>query len=389
MEDIPYIFSDEEHMSENELLYNGCINEKWHWDGSMMAPLVLTNFPLEYNNGWGSDKYHYITATNSKGTDEPWKFLSDLKYVDGWRYNYFKAVEKNTNDALTQIQGKFKASKKKAILFYIHGWNSEIYSAFCATYKLNKASDYLVVPVIWNTDRGLLSDADYRYDRVVTAPAAGMHLDGLYNSFFKKITTPKSWLCHSMGCFVTQNFVSDLNDDGKFENEAGKFENLFMVAPDVRYDIFNEYTPGAGKDKNECYEGQWNDPDASKRIPDCRSGGGKALSNMRKNKLFVFWNGKDEASWWREFRLKSDLTHNWPISYKGLLGYGNEGRTPSAEFKNLDFVKVSAAQLKKDGASEKEHSFHALQFMIDYYDAQLPSQDRFNGSSLSIEEQKM
>ena len=53
-----------------------------------------------------------------------------------------------------------------------------------------------------------------------------------------------------------------------------------MVAPDVRYDIFIEYPFKSGKDKNECSPDAWNYAHPSKRIPNCRAGGGNAIVKL-------------------------------------------------------------------------------------------------------------
>ena len=132
-----------------------------------------------------------------------------------------------------------------------------------------------------------------------------------------------------MGCYVTQFFASEI-DSKHPATAANLFDIVFMVAPDVRYDIFNEYPFRSGKDKNQCYSYSWNDPDLSKRIPDCRAGGGKALVKLEKgsvygtNILHVLWNKKDEAAWYREQRLNNEALHTWPLSPYGLLNKGNE-----------------------------------------------------------------
>ena len=196
----------------------------------------------------------------------------DVTYVDGWISNYFKVIKMDEEEALTKLESIYESSNKKAVMFYIHGYNCDPYDNFRTMQKANQDSDYLVIPVMWNTARGHTTKFDYRYDRVVTAPRVATQLAKL-ESFFSRVEQKKAWLCHSMGCYVTQFFASEINDLHP-STAANIFDIVFMVAPDLRYDIFNEYPFKSGKDKNECGPDSW-----KKEIPDCRAGGGRRLSN--------------------------------------------------------------------------------------------------------------
>ena len=176
----------------------------------------------------------------------------------------------------------------------------------------------------------------------------------------------KAWLCYIMGCYVTQFFASEL-DSNHQDTAANMFDIVFMVAPDVRYDIFDEYPFGAGKDKNECSPNTWNDPDLSERIPDCRAGGGQALVNLAKggadgtNKFRVYWNQKDKSALWRKLRLNNDPVHAWPLSPLALLSQGNESnRPPQMYFKD----KVEFTKMENKG---DRHGYQMDEDLIGYY----------------------
>ena len=231
-------------------------------------------------------------------------------------------------------------------MFAIHGWNYNPYDYLDHMKKANGMFDHLCIPIMWNTDRGYTTEGDYRYDRDETAPRAAIHLTKL-KSFFSRVEQKKAWLCHSMGCFVTQFFASEL--DSKHPGKAANmFDIIFMVAPDVRYDIFNKYPFKAGKDKNECEPNSWYNPKQWYRVPDCRDGGGQALVKLAKggvdgtNKLRVLWNPKDRTGIARQWRLSNDAFQNWPLSPLGLLNQGDESdRPPTAYFKDkVEFKKV-------------------------------------------------
>jgi len=313
------------------------------------------------------DDYSYFEETNGKAPNEPWRFFHNLRFVSG----RVQMRELETNDALTHLTNAFAHARdqnnKKAIMFVIHGWNSEARYTLCKAKEITIKTDYLAVPVIWNNHRGGAVPLDYRYDRVHTAPPAGIMLAKHYKSFFHKITTPKNWMCHSMGCFVTQFFASDIYEAGDFNDSDGtKFDDLFFVAPDVRLDIFNEYPYGSGKDKNECEPNQWNTPDVSRRIPDCRPGGGDAIATMVNKKVHVHWNPRDEGGYARSWRLSADLLHTWPISMYGLLDQGpcrrsNTKPLPKFDGKTL-FIKWDGLEPKKE-----QHNYQFFDQLINYY----------------------
>ena len=334
-----------------------------------MAPMMITNFRVHSHYG----RYDYIYAYNEKDPDVPWSFLKDMKYVDDWwpKPNYFKVKQMGEDEALTKLNSVFKSSGKKAVMFAIHGYNYDPYD-YLRHMKLgnvNATRNYLYIPIMWNTKRGLTTSFDYRYDRVVTAPRAATQL-GKLESFFSKVEPKKAWLCHSMGCYVTQFFASEL-DSKHPVNAADMFDRIFMVAPDLRYDIFNEYPIGSGKDRNDCKPDTWNNPNPDIRIPDCRLGGGQALVKLAKggvdgtNELRVLWNPIDRAGIMRQYRLSNDALHTWPLSPLGLLNQGNESdRPPLAYFEDkVYFKKVTNVGRK--------HSFTFWEDFIKYYDDEL------------------
>jgi len=336
------------------------------WDDSLDAvlrqtPILITNIPIHTNEPF--DDYSYFEETNGKTPNEPWKFFHNLRFVSG----RVQMRELETNDALTNLSDAFNHSNKKAIMFVIHGWNSEARFTLCKAKEITDKTDYLAIPVVWNNHRGGAVGLDYRYDRVHTAPPAGIMLAKHYKSFFHKITAPKNWMCHSLGCFVMQFLASDVYEAGDFDDSNGtKFDDLFFVAPDVRLDIFNEYPYGSGKDKNECEPNQWNTADVSKRIPDCRPGGGDAIAAMVNKKVHVHWNPHDGAGYARSWRLSADLIHTWPISMYGLLDQGpcrrsNTKPLPKFADKTL-FIKWDGLEPKKD-----EHNYQFFDQLIHYY----------------------
>lgn len=362
--DVPFkvAYAEDIFQADVKADYSNGEDSEWRWDQEAMAPIMITNFRVHNHYG----RYKYIYAYNKKDPDVPWSFLKNVKYVDDWwpKPNYFKVEKMDEEEALTKLDSLFKKSKKKAVMFFIHGWNYDPYDNFQHIKDGTAQSEYLFIPIMWNTDRGTTTSLDYRYDRIETAPRAAIQLAKI-ESFFSRVEQKKGWLCHSMGCYVTQFFASEINDLHP-STAANIFDIVFMVAPDLRYDIFNEYPFKSGKDKNECGPDSW-----KKGIPDCRAGGGKALVKLVKggvdgtNKLRVLWNPKDITGPMRQFRLSMDGRVNWPLSPLGLQNQGDESnRRPLPYFKDkVEFTKIV------DFGSE--HSFTFKEKIIAIYDKAL------------------
>jgi len=340
-----------------------CADDSSWQDGDEVAPIIITNFPVfEEKDYMGNHKHDYIYQKNWGYPDEPWRVLTNVKWIDGYTTNW-KVTKTNEDEAHGIITNLFTETKKD-IMFFIHGWNSGARSAICTTQVLNeRLKNYVVIPLIWNTDRGLAQAADYRHDRVVTASKASMSLANLYNTLFRKLTCKKNWVCHSMGCYVTQYFAQEVNPD---QSDA-LFQNLIMVAPDVRYDLFNEWPMDSGKDRNQCRDDEWNDVRDNWRIPDCRMGGGVALTELYGH-VDVFWNANDMALFVKEVRLSAFMVHEWPISIKALGKYGDsghEGRFPKDMFSG----KVNFTQVHPELTDDDSHGYFLSDQLIQAYQA--------------------
>jgi hypothetical protein len=150
-------------------------------------------------------------------------------------------------------------------LFCIHGWSIQpgqhLQDLQAAGKKFDQGK-FTLVPVIWPTRQGIFN---YLPDQETSAAGAGkafMTLKKGINNF-----PSKSLLCHSMGNFVLRNAAFE-----KF-----KFDNIFMVAADVRYDLFNkDYIRGG------------DEPERKDGVNIC-----KMISNPAKGKVHILWNPLD------------------------------------------------------------------------------------------------
>jgi len=314
----------------------------------------------------------YLWEADYADDDAKWNMIELYEHVDTWAPapNYFKIRYLSEDTALEKIKHWMEHFEKKAVLFHVHGWNADIYDVLCNNYDLNTMTDYLVVPVIWQVDRGVNQDFDYYADRTKVAPNAGLMLAAQYEPFFKRIKHQKSWLCHSMGCYVTQHFMQEVTEKNSIPDEVECnngifFKDIFLVAPDVRYDLFNEFPFNAGEGKNECGSNEeW-----KSRNFDCRSGGADALIKMASNLVHVYWNADDEAGSGREFILS---LKGWPLSNKSLLSYGNDEKLGGLPEKQKYKGEVTFRNVQNDRKDiTKEHNFHVWNFMGFKYNAPL------------------
>merc|ERR1739845_289513 len=192
----------------------------------------------------------------------------------------FQAETLTVAEAKKIINEGGEGGKDGKPLFCIHGFTVQ------PGYHLKKLKDlnqkkftkgkFMLVPVIWPS-----SKVEYWNDREASLGAGKS-----FKTLKKEVNSfpSKSLLCHSMG-----NRVLRYAADAKF-----KFDNIFMVAADVRHDIFHkDYIRGNGETEKED----------GLRI--C-----SMLSNRNKGKVHVLYNGADyalNASGWNPMTWKSRL----------------------------------------------------------------------------------
>jgi len=140
-----------------------------------------------------------------------------------------------------------ETTSDKKILFSVHGFNEKPkkHLNFSGRYhekqlcdtandSTDTCRDYFIVPVIWNTSGNGLKD--YLKDKNKGAPIAARNFADL-SMLLKNGNSPKSIMVHSMGNYILKMFAEDIAEE---EIETPYFDDIFMVAPDVRVGIFDE-----------------------------------------------------------------------------------------------------------------------------------------------------
>lgn len=272
-------------------------------------------------------------------SDKTATFLHKIKQIndkddDGERL--FQAETLTIAEAKKIINEGGEGGNEGKPLFCIHGFSVQPGFHLKNMKNLNEKKftkgKFTLVPVIWPS-----SKIKYGDDRQASLGAgkAFKTLSNQINSF-----PSKSLLCHSMGNRVLRYAAS-----AKF-----KFDNIFIVAADVRHDIFHkDYIRGNDGDEKED----------GLRI--C-----SMLSNRNKGKVHVLYNGADialNASGWNPMTWKSRLGSVSNDQEKTWWGGWRNADLTDPEIKGSIVNKACNPLL----TNKLSHSYQFNDFAIRYY----------------------
>jgi len=232
-----------------------------------------------------------VRFTRNTGEENGKAYL--LKNVYDKKSHYEADVVK-PEDAAAVIQEALVDSGREEVLFFLHGWKNSCRESVnrCVVMnnmELDSKKKFLVLPIFWAAG---WNDLQYSDERRVAAPEAGKDFRELYSTMADSLndcTVKMSLLCHSMGNFVLRIFAQghvELNGETK---NPPVFEDIFMVAADVRWDLFNE----------EFNQGHTDEEDPNEKKKNLRhsgyTDGGHKIVNLAKNKVHVLYNYGDKA----------------------------------------------------------------------------------------------
>jgi len=251
-----------------------------------VVPFCITNIVLEDIEGSNRKKF-----TRSTGEQSGEAFL--LKNVED-KKSHYEADVVEAKEAAGVIQEALAESGREEVLFFIHGWKNSCRKSINTCIEMNNIEldskkKFLVLPVFWAAG---WRDFQYRDERRISAPEGGKDFRVLYNTManvLKDSTVKKSLVCHSMGNFVLRIFAQGHDDlNGDTQNQP-VFEDIFMVAADVRWDLFNE----------EFNQGRTEEVDPDEKKANLKhsayTDGGHKIVNLAKNKIHVLYNIGDKA----------------------------------------------------------------------------------------------
>ncbi|KAK1746788.1 hypothetical protein QTG54_002132 [Skeletonema marinoi] len=254
-------------------------------------PFLITNMktdPIPNHEG-------EVTFVNGESESDKGKFLYDIQKRE---HDYYAKSTEDIDKIREILNGH-----KHHILLYMHGFREDANCALqsCSEYNSQDEAErkYLVVPILWNTvhkDRLVKELLCYNEDRTKCFTTVAPKLKEFLEKMLKD---QKDWqhkyslMCHSMGNYILR-IVAQLrgvNAQGDVDPREAIFENVFMVAADVREDIFdeglNDFDPNIypllhpqGKVIEIKFE---------------RENPGLDVASLAKNKVHVLWSSKDQA----------------------------------------------------------------------------------------------
>mmetsp|Transcript_9155 Transcript_9155/g.10693 ORF Transcript_9155/g.10693 Transcript_9155/m.10693 type:complete len:355 (+) Transcript_9155:65-1129(+) len=212
------------------------------YDGLIVTSIVTINIP-QTEDDKKKDQQRVTFSGEDDGVDTA-IFLKNIVLSQDSRdktgKRVFEGIEVGIEEVKRMINLQTAAGKGKP-LFCVHGFNTEpeemfkdtvTGSYYQAKHRFETRSNqdgtkfgYYPVPVIWP------NSGDYKED-TEACKKIGAGLRALLNGTESMVR--KSLLCHSMGNKVLCEAAATVN------GIEAKFENIFMVAADIDYDIFHK-----------------------------------------------------------------------------------------------------------------------------------------------------
>ena len=289
------------------------------------------------------------------------QFLKNVRYCpvywSRWRRNPYRVYGKIVSSDEFKSAVEEEVNSNPAIdhvLYNIHGVSVDPKASFKHAYDFHanfQATGYLVIPVSWRSFWGPMTKFGYDSSRNNYAPWAGLELAAQFDVF--KLSVPTSLMAHSMGNYITRIIAQNA------KNLEVVFENLFMVAADVRMDMFGtEFNPAAPQ--NTAAKSYAATVDAYLKIPDSelRENGGYAITQIAGH-VHVVWNGEDPV-----LKLRENFQAGWGSNIREALGkYGNEAE----ELTTLPYFQSRVTYHDVSPLVGGEHGYQWEYYVVELY----------------------
>jgi len=240
-------------------------------------PFVLTTIevqgtpqngtPPKDKYGEGSTYVGFAGWIEEDPNDRDVAYLMDVKL---WKDNWFSAVKVTEETFFKAV-----AAKGKKVLACIHGYRVEPEHWLDSCRKIENTKvktgeafgkNHTVIPVIWPG-----GNRNYLTEKPI-AKQAGKALDSIEKlDGLNKV----SLMCHSMGNRVLMSYAYEQN----YKTYPKRFENVFMVAPDIWEECFN--------DRVHQFQTKWEFGNA-----------GWKLCQMVRGKIYICCYSEDKALWY-------------------------------------------------------------------------------------------
>lgn len=277
--------------------------------------------------------------------------------------DYCEAEAVQPDEASSTIDRIMSYYKRQEVLLYMHSWQSSARHTMDATAKMNGiakgGTKFLVVPVLWAGTSKEILDGDDRNIRT----RSERHFDDLFDvldSLFKTSNVKKSIMAHSTGNYLLRIYAENYK-----ECHRPVFEDVFMVAADNRWDLFNEDV-NPGMDVAPSVSSLMTIESAPiVKLHHSQLDGGLQIVNIAKNRVHILYDDGDKTLLHRQCWFSSNKFKTKVSAIGRCAGHAMQKLHP--QFEN----RVVFHYMRKNCAMR--HSYHCCQKAIQYYDNPQPN----------------
>jgi len=286
-----------------------------------------------------------VEFTSMTSASDTIYLLRDVEQVEGDKFTA------SLVETISDFKGNItltldESSKYDSVVYFIHGFQNHAHiPIFMSQTHNNKAdSTSLMIPYLWRNPWEAIA-INYCIANCY-AKEAGRTLSSAHD-IFSGVDYKQSLILHSMGNYLTSFYLSEVLASGQVIEPV--FTNVYMVAPDIRHDVFSiELNPAATnpsllEEKRVKLVTPFNEsPGSSARIETyCRTeeeeDTGYLITLISTGKIYVLHNAND-------FLMHLGLTQICGFQDKRLGLYGTEGEAVSrSEYftRRVSFVDVT------------------------------------------------
>jgi len=285
-------------------------------------------------------------------------FMRDIKSEDGNKYEAIFVSKEEAAKKVAKIE-----SRNSTPLFCVHGFNVQPESSLGNFHKTfwkrfeDNGLKYYPIPVIWAcNEKGLLG---YKLDQGTSAMKTGKGLKAFVDDIDSATFPRKSLLMHSMGNHVVFDGAC-----GSEKAPDADFENIFMVAADIPYDIFSDNPD----------EGYWFES-SKEKFANKKKKADNLFSMLKKGpggnpvgKIYIVHSRKDRAlqgsAWAATWESRIGTVGSG--AFKKMLFWENDGDHIREKFRAYIENKDLSSKKQNDDFP-KNHSYQFEEYAVKFY----------------------
>lgn len=233
------------------------------------------------------------------------QILYNVRYCSGEIFYGLKGIDSTGKKGMSlhNNMGKYLTKKKLIggdmnLLLYAHGIGNDAKMAIKScddfNYKHQSSTNYHAVPIIWSTSTSgnVVNTLNICQDKEKNAPAAAdKFATDIWPILYlvEKANIKMSFMSHSLGNYLLSMFAQYIGENPETANTVKPFEEIFMVAPCLRNNIFDG--DENQMDKNKVMKSF---PYENDQIYDMHEmNGGNHIASLAQNGVHVLWSRTD------------------------------------------------------------------------------------------------